>query len=289
VRSHFSPAPEHDRRHLPIAASWRGCGLRADLASASRARLRACHDHGVRFGSRRNDHGKPKVDSSARGQGTPAFFPGIELDVLREEDILVRDGRAMDADGRVGGAKTPLHLRLVGVKTPKGHGVFLTKLPPRLGPRQVADLYRIRWEVELSIKVDKSVHRLDQSDAERPCSVKTLLPASLIAAMIAALLAHRHKLQTQPPQIGAPRTEAPLHPGRLALQLAVSCQGIAQAFALRGVAAKRRWQQLADLLTRSGRDPHWRRRPSLWDQLRGWNRQPVTQKPASRRNLKAAA
>jgi hypothetical protein len=165
----------------------------------------------------------------------------------------------------------------------------LTNLPPRLGPRQVADLYRIRWEVELSIKVDKSVHRLDQIDAERPCSVKTLLHASLIASMIAALLAHRHNLQTQPPQIGAPRTEAPLHPRRLALQLAVSCQSIAQAFDLRGVAAKRRWQQLADLLTRSGRDPNWRRRPSILDQLRGWNRQPVTQKPASRRNLKAAA
>jgi putative transposase len=289
VRYHFSPAREHDSRHLTIDESWRGCGLLADLAYASLARLRACNDHGVRFVIRLKDNWKPKVDYIARGQVTPAFFPGIDLDVLLEEDILVRDGRAIDADVRVGGANNPLHLRLVGVKTLEGYCFFLTNLPPRLGPRQVADLYRIRWEVELSIKVDKSVHRLDQIDAERPCSVKTLLHASLIASMIAALLAHRHNLQTQPPQMRAPRTEAPLHPRRLALQLAVSCQSIAQAFDLRGVAAKRRWQQLADLLTRSGRDPNWRRRPSILDQLRGWNRQPVTQKPASRRNLKAAA
>jgi hypothetical protein len=89
--------------------------------------------------------------------------------------------------------------------------------------------------------------------------------------------------------LGAPRTEAALHPRRLALQLAVSCQSIAQAFDLKGTAAKRRWQQLAALLTQSGRDPNWRRRPSVLDQLRGWNRQPVAQKQALRRNLKAAA
>ena len=182
-----------------------------------------------------------------------------------------------------------MHLRLIGVHTPKGSCFFLTNLPPRIGPRQVADLYRVRWEVELSIRLDKSVHRLDQIDAERPCSVKTLLHASLIASMIAALLAHKHNLQTQPPQPGPPRTEAPLHPRRLALQLAVSCQSIAQAFHLKGAAAKRRWQQLAALLTHSGRDPNWRRRPSVLDQLRGWNRQPVTQRQANRRSLKAAA
>ena len=158
-----------------------------------------------------------------------------------------------------------------------------------LGARQVADLYRVRWEVELSIRLDKSVPRLEQIDAERPCSVKTLLHASLIASMIAALLAHKHNLQTQPPQPGPPRTEAPLHPRRWALQLAVSCQSIAQAFHLKGAAAKRRWQQLAELLTHSGRDPNWRRRPSVLDQLRGWNRQPVTQRQANRRSLKAAA
>ena len=141
----------------------------------------------------------------------------------------------------------------------------------------MADLYRIRWEVELRIKLDKSVHCLDQIDAERPCSVKTLLRASLIASIIAALLAHTHNVGTRPPREDGPRTEAPLHPRRLALQLAVSCQSIAQAFDLKGKAAKRRWQQIADLLTYSGRDPNWRRRPSVLDQLRGWKRQPVVE------------
>jgi hypothetical protein len=145
------------------------------------------------------------------------------------------------------------------------------------------------YNIERSIRLDKSVHRLDQIDAERPCSLKTLLHASLIAAIIAALLAHRHNIQTRPPQVGMPRPEAPGHPRRLALQLAVSCQSIAQAFELKGAAAKRRWQQIADLLTHSGKDPHWRRRPSVLDQLRGWKRQPGARKRGHPHGLKTVA
>lgn len=289
VHDHFSPAREHDSRHLTIDESWRGCGLLADLADASLARLRAGNDHGVRVVIRLKDTWKPKVDHIARGHVSQEFFPGTDRHALLEENILVLDGRAIDADVHVGGTKQPLHLRLVGVHTPQGYGFFLTNLPPRLGPRQVADISRVRWEVELSIKLDKSVHRLDQVEAERPCSVKTLLHASLIASIIAALLAHAHNWQTHPSQEGEPRTEAPLHPRRLALQLAVSCQSIAQAFDLQGGPAKRRWQEIAALLMHNGKDPNWHRRPSVLDQLRGWKRQPVGRKQANRDDLKAAA
>jgi hypothetical protein len=230
----------------------------------------------------------------ARGQVTQAFFPGTDLDALLAEETLRLDGRAIDADVHVGQRTHALPLRLVGVQTPKGYCFFLTNLPPRIGPRQVADLYRVRWEVELSIKLDKSVHRLDAIDAERPCSLKALLHASLIASILAALLAHTHNLKTRPQQLGAPRTEAPLHPRRLALQLAVSCQSIAQAFDLQGDEATRRWDKIAELLTHAGRDPNWRRRPSVLDQLRGWKRQPIARNEGhsgdvSHGHIKAAA
>jgi hypothetical protein len=294
VRYHFSPAREHDSRHLQIDESWRGYGLLADLAYASLERLRACDAHGVRFVIRLKENWKPKVDYIARGQVTQAFFPGTDLDALLEQEILRLDGRVIDADVHVGRGTHALSLRLVGVQTPKGYCFFLTNRLPRIGPRQVADLYRVRWEVELSIRLDKSVHRLDAIDAERPCSLKTLLHASLIASTIAALLAHTHNVQTRPPQAGAPRTAAPLHPRRLALQLAVSCQSIAQAFDLKGAEAAQRWNKIAELLTHSGRDPNWRRRPSVLDQLRGWKRQPIARKATnsgdvSHGHVKAAA
>jgi putative transposase len=289
VRYHFSPAREHDSRHLQIDESWRGYGLLADLAYASLARLRACDAYDVRFVIRLKQNWKPKVDYIARGQVTQEFFPGTDLDALLAAETLVLDGRAIDADVHMGGTKQPLHLRLVGVQTPKGYCFFLTNLPPRLGPLQVADLYRVRWEVELSLRLDKSVNRLDEVDTEQPCSLKTLLHASLIASTLAALLAHTHNLKTRPSQPGAPRTEAPLHPRLLALQLGVSCQSIAEACQLKGVTAKRRWEKIAALLTHAGKDPNWRRRPSVLDQLRGWKRQPVARKKTNQPHLNAAA
>jgi putative transposase len=285
VQYHFSPAREHDSRHLQIEESWRGYGLLADLAYASLDRLRACDTHGVRYVIRLKENWKPKVDHIARGQVTQEFFPGTDFDALLEDNTLVLDGRTIDADVHGGRGRHTLALRLVGVQTPKGYCFFLTNLPPRIGPRQVADLYRVRWEVELRIRLDKSVNRLDAIDADQPCTLKTLLHASLIASTIAALLAHTHNIQTRPQQEGAPRTQAPLHPRRLALQLAVSCQSIAQAFELTGTEATRRWDKIAELLTHSGKDPNWRRRPSVLDQLRGWKRQPLARKQANSRDL----
>jgi putative transposase len=285
VRYHFSPAREHDRRHLQIDESWRGYGLLADLAYASLARLRACEAHGVRLVIRLKANWKPKVDYLARGQLTQEFFAGTDLDALLAEETLRLDGQVVDADVHVGKGKAAVHVRLVGVPTPKGYCFFLTNLPPRTGPRQVADLYRVRWEVELSIRLDQSVHRLDAIDTERPCTLKPLLHASRIASTIAALLAHTHNVQTRPQQAGEPRTEAPLHPRRLALQLAVSCQSIAHAFELKGAEARQRWNKIAELLMHGGRDPNWRRRPSVLDQLRGWKRQPLVRQETNSGNV----
>jgi hypothetical protein len=294
VQSHVSPAREHESRPLEVNESWRGYGLLADLAYARLARLRACAAHAVPFVIRLKDHWKPKVDSSARGQVTQAFFPGTDREALLAEETLRLDGRVIDAEGPVGQGTHALPLRLVGVQTPKGDGVFLTNLPPRIGPRQVADLYRGRWEVERSLKLDTSVHRLDAIDAARPCSLKALLHASRIASMLAALRAPTHHLHTRPQQIGAPRPEAPLHPRRLALQLAVSCQSMAHAFDLQGDEATRCGDTIAAWRTHAGRDPKWRRRPAVFEQLRGWKRPPLARQEAKRQeaghdHLNAAA
>jgi hypothetical protein len=294
VHDHFSPAREPDRRHLTLAASWRGYGLLADLADASLDRLRAGDTHGVRFVLRLQEHWQPKVDYMARAQVPQEFFPGSDFEALLEQESRLLDGRVIDAEVPVGRGRHALPLRLVGVQPPKGDGVFLTNLPPRIGPRQVADLDRVRWESDLSLRLDQSVNRGDAIDAEQPCTLKTLVPASLMASTIAALLAHTHHVHTRPQQAGAPRTQAPLHPRRLALQLAVSCQSIAQAFELPGAEATQRWKKIAPLLTHSGKDPHWRRRPSVLDPLRGWKPQPLARKKtnggdASHGHFKAVA
>jgi len=130
VRGHFSPAREHDRRHLQLDESWRGDGRLADRASARLDRLRACDTHGVRFVMRLTAHWQPTVDDLARGQVTPACFPGTDLATLLEDATLVLDGRAIDADVPSGRGSHALGLRLVGVQTPKGDGFFRTHRPP---------------------------------------------------------------------------------------------------------------------------------------------------------------
>jgi hypothetical protein len=153
----------------------------------------------------------------------------------------------------------------------------------------VADLDRVRWAVERSSRLDTSVNRLDAIDAEPPGSRQTLLQASRLASPIAAILAHPHHLKTRPPQGEVARTEAPLHARRLALPLAVSCQSMAQAFDLKGTAAKRPWDKMAAWLTPADTAPTWRRRPSVLEQWRGGKRQPVSRKQNRHHHLKAVA
>jgi hypothetical protein len=266
VRYHCSPAREHDRPPRQIDASWRGDGLLADLADASLARLRAGETDAVRVVIRRQDTWTPTLADSARGQVTRQCCPGTALDPLLAEDIRRRDGRALDADVRVGGGTPPLRLRRGGVPPPTGDGVFLTTLPPRLGPLQVADRYRVRWEVARRSTRDQSVHRVDPIDAERPWSVQARRQASRVASTIAAVRAHQHQLNTRPHEAGASRTEAPRHRWLWAVHLAVSAQCIAHACELKGTAATRRWDNIAAWLTQAGTDPNWRRRPSVLDQ-----------------------
>ena len=125
------------------------------------------------------------------------------------------------------------------------------------------------------MKLDKSVHRLDAIDAERPCSLKALLHASLIASILAALLAHTHNLNTRPQQT-EPHVRGPPASPRLALQLAVSCQSIAQAFDLQGEEATRAGQDRSVAHT-------WRRIPIAPSPIRlrsapRWKRQPIPRK-----------
>jgi hypothetical protein len=109
-----------------------------------------------------------------------------------------------------------------------------------------------------------------------------------MASTLAALLAHPHTRQTRPQQVGAPRTEAPLQTRRLAWPLAVAGQSIAQAVDLRGAEATPRWDKIAAILPHAGKDPHWRRQPSVLAPLRGWKRQPVSRKTARQNHANVA-
>ena len=275
VAYHLSPAREHDSPHLRIDASWAGLGLLADLGYASLRLLEDCEHHDVRYVIRLKESWKPKVDVIARGTVNGTFFEGSDLDGLIDSGTLVLDGKAIDADVRVGSANSPIACRMVAVEGPKGYCFYLTNLPAAVGPRQVADLYRVRWEIESDNKLDKSCLQLDRIGARTGPAVRALVHASLVGSMIVGLLVHHHRRrETRPPRDGAERTRAPVHPQSLARALGSAAQSFAAALELTGEAATRRWRELANYLEHLGKDPNWRRRPSILDQLRGWRVRP---------------
>lgn len=264
----LSPAREHDALHLKLDESWRGKGLLCDLGYASFGLLHGCEQYGMHYVIRLKDNWKPKVISIARGTVTETFAPGTDLHLLVAEEVLQLDGKVIDASVVLGNGR--IRARLVGVPTDKGYCFFLTNLPSSVAPRSVADLYRVRWEIELDNKLDKSCCRLDEVTARTGPALRALVHASMVASMIACLLAHHHRRRSAPaPARGAQRKKPPIHPQAVARTMAGGAAVIARIFELSGKAATKQWELFASLFNRAT-DPNWRARPSILDQMRGW-------------------
>lgn len=282
VEYHISPARDHDNIHLTIDESWAGLGVILDLGYASFKLLRDCRDHNVRFVIRLKDSWKPKVQHIARGHVTKTFLKGSDLDALLDQDILILDGRVVDVDVTFGVGKASVGCRMVGVATPEGaYRFYLTNLPRSVGPCQIADLYRVRWEIESDNKLDKSCHHLDAIGAKTGPSVRAMVHASMVSSIIACTLSHIHRLsEAPPPERGAERLTAPIHPQSLARAMGSAATSIAVAMEFEGPRATAEWDHIAVYLTHLGRDPNWRSSPSILDQLRGWKISPGRPKKA---------
>lgn len=222
----------------------------------------------------------------ARGDLSGAFVPGLDLDVLLDAESRALNGKFIDADVRIGRGSREGRCRLVGVPTEKGYCFFLSSLPPRIAARSVADLYRVRWEIESDNKLDKSCLRLDEIGARTGPAVRALLDASMVASIMVCLLAHQHRLaEAPPPRAGTERKKPPIHAQALARMVSFCAVSVARAMELSGRAAELEWDKLAELFSRET-DPNWRRSPSILDQMRGWKVTPG--KPRKARAAKAS-
>jgi len=266
VGYHFSCAREHDNRHLQVDDEARGKGFLVDLGYASLARLREWEAVGAKYVIRLKENWKPRIKRLFRGEVTQELMPGTDFDAALVDEHLLLDGQCIDADVVLGPGATAVHCRLVAVPVDGGRYLcYLTNLPRTAGPRQVAEIYRVRWEIERDNKVDKSTARLDQIRATTVSSVKILLCAALLHTLLADLLAHEHLLQ----RVAAKLTRIPpLHPLLVANALRANHVQLLQAL-LADRTPGRTWDSLAELIVRHGHDPNWRRRPSVLDRLQG--------------------
>lgn len=263
---HFSPAIEHDSPHLTIDERYSGMGLLIDLGYVSIERIAACEKYNVMFVERLKDNWKPKVQRIVRGEIRGEFFEGADFDDLLMNEVIALDGHCVDADVTFNKGKQSVSCRLVMIPGPTGYLIYLTNLPRSThGPRQVGDLYRVRYEIEIDNKLDKSGAQLDQIRATSESSVRIQLSAKLLHSQIVDILIHKDNLErTRHGYV----TRGPLH--RLALAYAVrSRHALLVTALLVDESRPEYWNRFAELIANDGRDPNWRKRPSVLDVLLG--------------------
>ncbi len=263
---HLSPAREHDSPHLVIDERYRNKGLLLDLGYVSLKQIQDCEKFNVKFVERLKSNWKPKVNSIFRGEVPGEFFEGDNLNTLLVDEVIVLDGRCVDAEVVIGKGKSAVTCRLVMIPGPDDYLVYLTNLSRGThGPRQVGDLYRVRYEIEIDNKLDKSGAQLDQIRATSESSVRIQLAAKLLHSLIVDVLIHQDNLErTRKGYV----CRGPLH--RLALAYAIrSRHALLVVALLSSDTPPEHWNYLAELLSDDGRDPNWRSRPSVLDTLLG--------------------
>lgn len=263
----LTPARDHDSTRFSVTEAHRGYGFLFDLGYASHARLRACQEHGASFVVKLKSGWKAAIDAVHVGEVTRQLAGTDIADAVAFGELACRDG-VIDADVMMGAGRGAYPMRLVAIETKeKALCVFLTNLDRRrYPPSVVGDLYRLRWEIEKSNKLDKSDFSLADLDCRKVCSARTMLYASLLGSCIVGRLVHAdHRVLVA---AGTPLTRGPIHARALALALAAMSASLSRALE-RDSSPDRDWPNLADRLAHLARDPNWRRRPSVLDQLLG--------------------
>jgi putative transposase len=120
------------------------------------------------------------------GEGGPVRIEeALALGLVHKQAVLDLDVRLVDSDHR------ELVARVVCVPFEGEDRYYLTTLPRAIfTPHDVAELYRVRWEVELLFRGWKGAMRLDEVRRLRTqASLETAVSASLLAASLSRDLA----------------------------------------------------------------------------------------------------
>jgi hypothetical protein len=266
----LSPAREHDSSRFPVTEDLRGFGLLMDLGYAGHERLMDCQRHGVSFVIKLKTGWKARLTSVDVGE-VNKLFEGTDFAEALSFGQLACENGFIDADVALN--RGAYSLRLVAVQTPeKGLCVFLTNLPrEHYSPAVVGDLYRLRWEIEKSNKLDKSDFSLADLDCRKVCSARTMIYASLLGSSIIGRLVHADHCALV--AANQPLRRGPIHARLLAMALAAFHTTITAALTEKAPAGPV-WDDLARKLAHLSRDPNWRRRPSVLDTLLGLSAPP---------------
>ena len=259
VDIHLSEARRHDSSQLHIDESWRGIGLLVDLGYASIERIRRCKRYEVGLILRLKKGWKPSLLAVIDMAGERVELEGQPVSTGLLEMPSSESSRPYDFDVAFGSGSNRVTARLVGVPGEEGFHWCITLLDrAEYSPKEVCQLYRVRWGIECDNRQEKGAARLDQLRCRSLSSVLALLFASVLRNLISNHLVYLD-LQERSPQ------QAPLH--GFSLSLALNTVASVLLWALKSEASEL-WVLINRILSVRGRDPNWRGRPSPLDQLR---------------------
>ena len=270
VGYHITPARDHDAPQLEVDERRAGTGLLVDLAYVSFDLFRRCEQHDVwlvvRLKSNWNVY--VKAENAALAISEDVTADGLTTRV-RDGAFHVDPTSVLDVDAEVGPEGAPIPVRLIGVPTPKGYVMFLTNLSRATHTADdIGTLYRLRWNIELANKLCKSGCALDEISAEKPVSALILVHAAMIASILCNAIAFQDEVRrgatgTKTP----PMKQGPIHPMLVAKLVWES--GLAFGYLLADPpGAMDTWNRLAAAIDHLGRDPNWRKSPSVLDQVK---------------------
>jgi hypothetical protein len=197
VRAAVAPDKDPERIFLPDPKALAGKLLLEDRGYQDLGYWAQVHEAGGFFLSRGKSDLNPRVLRVRGPRGEHRRFHGHPLQQVlprlprRRLDLIVEWKRP-------GGDALRLRVVLVWNRRRKDYLVLVTNVPRSvLTARQVAQVYRLRWQIELVFKEWKSYASLHEFPSANPALVEGLIWASLCAAALKRSLAHASQRTAQ--------------------------------------------------------------------------------------------
>ena len=175
-----------ETRGFKITRGLAGQLVVMDLGFFSFKRFRALMRVRAYFISRLKDAVNPVVLAVRLGKTNVKDAAGRKFQSLRFKGLFI------DLNARFGEGSGAFEARVVGVwnQTTKEYHWYVTNVSEHVfGPADVAQVYRMRWQVELLYKEWKSLYRLDEISTGKKATARCLILASLIAHLLGRMLA----------------------------------------------------------------------------------------------------
>lgn len=172
----------HDRLGIEIGEWVRGLLLAFDLGYFDYGLFKEIVGMGGHFVSRLKDRANGVIVAVRKGCGKERI--GLDL------NDIVFQGTFVDLDVCFGCGSRAATFRVVAVwdtKIENYHWYVTSLAPEEFSAREVAQIYRLRWQIELLFKEWKSICRIQQLPSAKEEVVLSLVYAGLCAAVLSRL------------------------------------------------------------------------------------------------------